>query len=133
MNAITTRLAAVLVWCPLAIGCADAATGPAPLAAASPTTKIEEKSAPPLTLDPMPVGTGDKEKPKKEEQPKEEEKETVLATAKHPKGLVVDLLEVKADENEFLVIRWRYTNPTKRKIRLVEGNGPFKTVNPPTS
>jgi hypothetical protein len=44
----------------------------------------------------------------------------VLATAKHDKGLSVEVLEVKPDANKpLLTVRWRYRNPTKRTIELI--------------
>jgi hypothetical protein len=48
-----------------------------------------------------------------------------LASAKHPKGLLVELLSIKADTSEKLVIRWRYTNQTKQVVELVKEEGPF--------
>jgi hypothetical protein len=55
-----------------------------------------------------------------------------LATAKHPQGLVVELLEVRFDDTqEMLKIVWRYRNPTKSAIRIVEPTGPFRVKNPP--
>jgi hypothetical protein len=55
-----------------------------------------------------------------------------LATAKQPNGLVVELLEVKFDDaQEMLKIVWRYQNPTKKTIRLVEPSGPFVVADPP--
>ncbi len=48
-----------------------------------------------------------------------------LATAKHPKGLLVELLEVKADKSEKVVVRWRYTNKGKQPVELVGYDGPF--------
>lgn len=49
-----------------------------------------------------------------------------LATAKHPLGLTVEVLTVSVDDTQNkLKVTWRYTNPTKKPIRLVEGAGPF--------
>lgn len=48
-----------------------------------------------------------------------------LAAAKHPKGLLVELMSVKADKSERLVVRWRYTNQGRQPIELVQGDGPF--------
>jgi hypothetical protein len=48
-----------------------------------------------------------------------------LAAAERPKGLLVELMSVKADKSEKLVIRWRYTNRGKQPIELVKGDGPF--------
>src|SRR3954468_25030332 len=49
-----------------------------------------------------------------------------LATAKHPTGVVVDVLSVSVDETQDkLRITWRYTNPTKKSIQIVESKGQF--------
>jgi hypothetical protein len=49
----------------------------------------------------------------------EEVKAKVLATEKHEKGLIVEVIEVKPDaDRPLLTIRWRYRNPTKRTIRM---------------
>jgi hypothetical protein len=48
-----------------------------------------------------------------------------LATANHDTGLVVEVLEVKADEHEMLLIRWRYRNPTDKPIELLAKSPPI--------
>jgi hypothetical protein len=47
-----------------------------------------------------------------------------LATAKHENGLIVEILEVKADSNELLTIRWRYRNATNKNIELFAATPP---------
>jgi hypothetical protein len=47
-----------------------------------------------------------------------------LATAEHDTGLVIEVLEVKPDEHEMLLIRWRYRNPTDKSIELLGYQGP---------
>lgn len=55
-----------------------------------------------------------------------------LATADHPTGLTVEVLEVKLDEMQNkLKVTWRYHNPTRAKIRVVEPTGSFAVRNPP--
>jgi hypothetical protein len=48
-----------------------------------------------------------------------------LATADHETGLVVEVLEVKPDEHEMLLIRWRYRNPTGKPIELLAKSPPI--------
>lgn len=62
-----------------------------------------------------------KQKAEAAETEKEEDtKGKPLATANHAKGLVVEVIEVKTDDNKpLLTIRWRYRNPTKRAIELI--------------
>jgi hypothetical protein len=48
-----------------------------------------------------------------------------LATADHEKGLVIEVLEVRPDEHEMVLIRWRYRNPTDKRIELLGYSGPF--------
>jgi hypothetical protein len=49
-----------------------------------------------------------------------------LATAKHDKGLIVEVMEVKPDSNKpLLTIRWRYRNPTEKPIEVLKRSGPF--------
>src|SRR5262249_44455386 len=48
-----------------------------------------------------------------------------LATANHETGLVVEVPEVKPDEHEMVLIRWRYRNPTDKRIELLGYSGPF--------
>jgi hypothetical protein len=47
-----------------------------------------------------------------------------LATAKQESGLLVEILEAKADSNELLTLRWRYRNPTDRTIELFVATPP---------
>jgi hypothetical protein len=47
------------------------------------------------------------------------ESDKPLATAEHETGLVVEVVEVKRDEHEMLLIRWRYRNPTDKPIELL--------------
>jgi hypothetical protein len=47
-----------------------------------------------------------------------------LATANHETGLVVEIMEVKLDEHEMMLIRWRYRNPTDKPIELLKYQGP---------
>ena len=54
----------------------------------------------------------------------EKDAEKPLATAKHESGLIVEVLEVKADSNEFLTIRWRYRNSTDKTIELFAATPP---------
>jgi hypothetical protein len=56
-----------------------------------------------------------------------DKKDGPLATGKHAKGLVVEVLEVKADENKpsIITIRWRYRNPTKKPIELLAATPRF--------
>jgi hypothetical protein len=54
-----------------------------------------------------------------------------LATAEHESGLIVEVLEVRADNNEMLTIRWRYRNPTKGTIELIAATPRFVPTNPP--
>jgi hypothetical protein len=49
---------------------------------------------------------------------------TPLATATQESGLLVEILEVKADSNELLTIRWRYRNPTTKTIELFAATPP---------
>jgi serine/threonine protein kinase len=63
------------------------------------------------------------DKPSGEEKPAGDGKP--LATAKHPKGLLVELLELKVDKQDKLTVRWRYTNKSKKAVELVEATGPF--------
>jgi hypothetical protein len=47
-----------------------------------------------------------------------------LATAKHEEGLVVEILEVRPDKSkELLTIRWRYKNPTRKSVVVLEKSG----------
>jgi hypothetical protein len=47
-----------------------------------------------------------------------------LATAKHEQGLVVEILEVRPDKSkDLLTIRWRYKNPTKKAVVVLEKSG----------
>jgi hypothetical protein len=47
-----------------------------------------------------------------------------LATAKHEEGLVVEILEVRPDTSkDLLTIRWRYKNPTKKSVVVLEKSG----------
>src|SRR3954464_11794226 len=49
-----------------------------------------------------------------------------LATAKHPTGLVVDVLSVSVDETQDkLRITWRYTTRTTRGFQILERRGQF--------
>lgn len=49
-----------------------------------------------------------------------------IATAKHPLGLTVDVMEISIDQTQKkLKVVWRYTNPTKKAIKLAEANGPY--------
>jgi hypothetical protein len=58
--------------------------------------------------------------------PAREDADKPLATAKHDKGLVVEVLEVRPDKNKpLLTIRWRYRNPTKKPIEVLAQSGPF--------
>ena len=55
-----------------------------------------------------------------------------MATAKHPTGLVVEVLSVAVDDTQGkLKVTWRYVNPTKKAIRIVDARGPFVEKNPP--
>jgi hypothetical protein len=52
--------------------------------------------------------------------PAREEADKPLATARHARGLVVEVLEVRPDKNKpLLTIRWRYRNPTKKPIEVL--------------
>jgi hypothetical protein len=52
----------------------------------------------------------------------------VLATETHSNGLIVEVTEVKPDDDRaLLTIRWRYRNPTMRVIQLF-GEGPTFVV-----
>jgi hypothetical protein len=58
-------------------------------------------------------------------------KETkVLASAKHEKGLLVEVLEIKRDAHDQLYVRWRYRNPTDEPIELVGKSQRFRTRDP---
>jgi hypothetical protein len=73
-----------------------------------------------------------REAPKTEEKARGSEDNKVLATAKHEKGLIVEVLEVKPDpDKQLLTIKWRYRNPTKRAIELVRRSGPAVTFGDP--
>jgi hypothetical protein len=48
-----------------------------------------------------------------------------LATAKHDKGLIVEVLEIKRDDHEQLYIRWRYKNPSDKSIELLPKSPPI--------
>jgi hypothetical protein len=55
-----------------------------------------------------------------------------LATAKHPTGLIVEVLSATADDTvDKVKVVWRYRNPTKKGIRLVEPKSPFAVAGPP--
>jgi hypothetical protein len=46
-------------------------------------------------------------------------KEKPLAIGKQDDGLIIEVMEVRPDNHECLMIRWRYKNPTKEKIELL--------------
>jgi hypothetical protein len=49
-----------------------------------------------------------------------------LAAARHARGLIVEVLEVRPDANKnLLTIRWRYRNPTRRTIELIGRSARF--------
>jgi hypothetical protein len=54
-----------------------------------------------------------------------------LATAEHESGLIVEVLEVRPDNNEMLTIRWQYRNPTNKTIELIAATPRFRGTNPP--
>jgi hypothetical protein len=57
-----------------------------------------------------------------------------LATAQHESGLVVEVLEVRPDNNEMLTVRWRYRNPTDRPVELLAATPRFQgTSSPPNT
>jgi hypothetical protein len=48
-----------------------------------------------------------------------------LATARHPLGVTVDVMEVSIDQTQKkLKVVWRYTNPTKKPIKLADSTPP---------
>jgi hypothetical protein len=48
-----------------------------------------------------------------------------LATARHARGLIVEVLEVQPDKNKpLLTIRWRYRNRTEKPITVLAYSGP---------
>jgi hypothetical protein len=60
-----------------------------------------------------------------------EDEPKALATAKHPLGLTVEVLSVEVDNTQDkLKVTWRYTNSTKKAIRLVAPKGPFAVRRP---
>jgi hypothetical protein len=54
-----------------------------------------------------------------------------LASAKQESGLIVEVLEIKPDNNEMVMIRWRYRNPTQQTIELIAATPRFQGTNPP--
>jgi serine/threonine protein kinase len=54
-----------------------------------------------------------------------------LASGKHDQGLIVEVLEVKPDDDELLLVRWRYRNPTPRTVELIAATPPFRGVDSP--
>ena len=56
-----------------------------------------------------------------------------LATAEHESGLVVEVLEVRPDNNEMLTVRWRYRNTTGKTVELIARTPPFRGTNPPAN
>jgi hypothetical protein len=47
-----------------------------------------------------------------------------LAAGKHDDGLIVEVLEIKPTKTNTLQIRWRYRNPTKKGIKLIDSTVP---------
>jgi hypothetical protein len=59
----------------------------------------------------------------------ESETEKALRTVEHGSGLLVDVLSVRRDKDKkLLTVRWRYRNPTKKPIVVLQQSPPVKAL-----
>jgi hypothetical protein len=59
----------------------------------------------------------------------ESEGDKPLRTIEHDSGLLVDVLSIQRDKDmKLLTIRWRYRNPTRRTLVVLEGSPTIKAL-----
>jgi hypothetical protein len=80
-----------------------------------------------------PAGTAipNEPQPAPRSDPVEPRRDGPLASAKHDQGLIVEVLEVKPDEDGFLMIRWRYRNSTSTPVELIAETPPVRVLDSP--